>query len=784
MFNFNKKHNPTDKPVVPFDIYVSLVDALYGDRKSLFIGSLAASLAVLLSAVKTENWILLGFALAIAGVAYARSIEMGRYQKVKATVNTAEAMRRWEIRYVVGATTYVALLGIWSFASFLITDDPFVQILSFSVTLAYMIGVFGRNFASNRLVTSQILGAGIPLTAALLAAGGYYYTIFALVVLPFFSALRLISNRLRGTLLDAVIATREVTQLAMRFDTALNNMPHGLCMFDANRRLVVANKRLADLMQIPSGVVIDQMTSRELLTASGIWPPEPAEDTQQVLAEFEQHIAGAASSMHVDMRQGQILSFTSQPMENGGSVVVVEDITERKVAEARINHLARYDALTGLPNRTFFHDELNHVLATQRHKATSAILFVDLDQFKQVNDTLGHPRGDLLLCAVADRLRGLMRKGDLVARFGGDEFVVLLSPIESAADAGEAAQRIVNTLTGKYEVESHQVIIGASVGIALSPRDGTNSDLLLKNADMALYHAKAAGRAGWTFFQPEMDVKAQARRELELDLRSALQNREFELHFQPILNLKTMRVTTCEALIRWRHPKRGLVPPSEFIPVAEDMGLIVEIGEWVLGQACRDCLTWPSDVGVAVNLSPIQFRRGDIADVVAKALKESGLAPERLEVEITESLLLNDVEAGRAALQRLSALGIRISLDDFGTGYSGLSYLHKFPLHKVKIDRSFLGGLRAGDRSLTLLKGVAKLSAALGLTVVVEGIETEEQLAIVAAEDSIHEAQGYLFSMPIPGRNIREFLMATAPRAAQAATPTKMVAGLRRFGGL
>jgi EAL domain-containing protein (putative c-di-GMP-specific phosphodiesterase class I) len=300
---------------------------------------------------------------------------------------------------------------------------------------------------------------------------------------------------------------------------------------------------------------------------------------------------------------------------------------------------------------------------------------------------------------------------------------------------------------------------------------------------MALYHAKANGRAAWSFFQPEMDVKAQARRALELDLRSALSNREFELHFQPLMNLRTMRVTTCEALLRWRHPKRGMVPPSEFIPVAEDMGLIVEIGEWVLGQACRDCLTWPGDVCVAVNLSPVQVKRGDITEVVAKALTESGLPPSRLEVEITESLLLNDIEAGRAALQQLSLLGVRISLDDFGTGYSALSYLHKFPLHKVKIDRSFLGGLRAGDRSLTLLKGVAKLSAALGLTVAVEGIETEEQLSIVAAEESIHEAQGYLFSRPIPGRDIRDFLAAAAPQPAPT-TPAKMVAGIRRFGGL
>jgi diguanylate cyclase (GGDEF)-like protein len=393
-----------------------------------------------------------------------------------------------------------------------------------------------------------------------------------------------------------------------------------------------------------------------------------------------------------------------------------------------------------------------------RWNGPSAVLFVDLDQFKQVNDTLGHPRGDELLRAVAGRLRGLMRRSDIVARFGGDEFVVLQSPAPSSSEAADLAHRIVERLGQPYEIDGHQVVIGASVGIAMAPRDGVSADLLLRNADMALYHAKGQEGGAWRFFEPDMDIKAQARRALELDLRHALQTGAFELYYQPLFNLKTMQVAVCEALIRWRHPTRGMVSPGEFIPVAEDMGLIVEIGDWVLREACRECLNWPAEVRVAVNLSPIQFRRTNIASVVGDALAAARLPANRLEVEITESVLLQDFQAARLALEQLRELGVSISLDDFGTGYSGLSYLHALPLNKVKIDRRFVQGVQAGGRSLTLLRGVARLSSELGMLVAVEGIETEEQLGIIAREEDVDEAQGYLFSVPIPARQIRELL--------------------------
>jgi predicted signal transduction protein with EAL and GGDEF domain len=363
---------------------------------------------------------------------------------------------------------------------------------------------------------------------------------------------------------------------------------------------------------------------------------------------------------------------------------------------------------------------------------------------------------------VADRLRGIVRETDFVARFGGDEFVVLETSARDPEAASILAGRIVEELGEPYDISGHHVIIGASVGISVAPRDGTGADVLLKNADTALYRAKSEGRSVWRFFEPEMDVKARARRSLELDLREAVATGAFEVYYQPLINLKSARITTCEALLRWSHPERGMISPAEFIPIAEEMGLIVDIGNWVLRRACHDCAQWPGEVHVAVNLSPIQFRRGNLMRSINEALAASGLAPNRLEIEITESVLLQDTEVTRAILQQLREFGVRISLDDFGTGYSSLSYLHNFPLHKVKIDRSFLAGVGANTRALPLLRNVARLITELGMSVTMEGVETKEQLDLIVSEGTFDEAQGYLFSPAVRAQEILAFLDVTS----------------------
>jgi len=748
---------------IPAEIYIPLVDALFADVRTLFLGSSAASMAAVLIAWKTGEPILYFCAVAMIVVASLRALDMRAYARLRPSLGTVQAVRRWEQRYIVGAAFYGALLGGSTFLTFYLTEDPFSRLFSFAVTLAYMVGTPGRNFASSRLVAWQIAGEGIPLSAALLYVGGYYYAVFGLVLLPFFVALTFIATRLRRTLLDAVIANRDIGLLAKRFDTALNNMPSGLCMFDAQHRLVVTNIRLIELFGLSS---IDQkgVTAREMVRDCVEAGTILRSEADQFATDMEKKLAATVKTGSTLQKQdGRTLDLTFQPMESGGSVVLVEDITERRAAEARINHLARYDSLTGLPNRMYMREQMEKALAAAGRRQC-AILFVDLDQFKQVNDTLGHPRGDILLRAVADRLRRLVRDSDIVARFGGDEFVVLQTPIGGQEDAASLARRIIASLGETYEVDGHQVVIGASIGIAMSPNDATGVDHLLKIADMALYWAKADQRGIWRFFEPEMDVRAHARRSLELDLRLALTNNAFQVYYQPLYDIKTKKISTCEALLRWPHPSRGMISPGEFIPVAEEMGLIVELGNWVLNEACRVCATWPNDVRVAVNLSSNQFRRGDLIGSVKEAIEAAHLDSNRLEIEITESVLFQDTRATRKALRDLKDLGVRISLDDFGTGYSSLSYLHSLPLNKVKIDRSFLEGLEGSDRSLVLLRGIANLSADLGLSVAVEGIETIEQLALVAAEPSVTEAQGFLFSPAIPAREIEVLLNATPSR--------------------
>jgi diguanylate cyclase (GGDEF)-like protein/PAS domain S-box-containing protein len=434
------------------------------------------------------------------------------------------------------------------------------------------------------------------------------------------------------------------------------------------------------------------------------------------------------------------------------------DITERKRAEARVAYMAHHDALTSLPNRVLLRLRMEEMLARmQRNGLSVAALCVDLDNFKTVNDTLGHPFGDLLLQAVAERLRSLLRDQDTVARLGGDEFAVLQADVTQPEQVSALALRLLKVISEPYNLEGHQVRVGASIGIALAPNDGADADRLLKNADMALYRAKADGKGTFRFFEPDMDARVQARHLLEVELRAALQDGALEIHYQPLIDLATADVTGFEALIRWPHPTRGMIPPAEFIPVAEETGLIAPLGAFVLRQACLDAAAWPRSVKVAINLSPLQFRHGNLLHQVQEALRRSGLAASRLELEITETLLLEKSDHVLATLHALRALGVRISMDDFGTGYSSLSYLRSFPFDKIKIDRSFVHDLSANADSQAIVRAIVSLGSSLGITITAEGVENESDLRKLKAE-GCNEGQGFLFSEARPAREIFQFL--------------------------
>ncbi|MFL6818909.1 MAG: putative bifunctional diguanylate cyclase/phosphodiesterase [Bradyrhizobium sp.] len=751
----------TDQKMSP-SIHTALVGSLFQDPGPMFAGVLCATVAAIMTAVKTGMAWLWPCVLLLIVTGALRALDSRQYRNRHEPLTPEEAVR-WELRYQFGAMLYAAALGLWCIVAVLGSSDAAAHLICISVTLCYIAAGGGRTYGRPWIFHVQMLLACGPLTLALALYGSPYYFGMAVLNVLFFFSLKHISTSLQTIFVRALIAREREAALAGQFDTALNNMPHGLCMFAADGRLAVMNHRFSEMMNLSDDLMHRGASAPDIVAACVSAGALSAASGDMIVSEIENSQARDITTTDPEAASARSFSWTFQPMAGGGTVVLVEDITERKIAEARISHLARYDELTALPNRLNFRDEIERLLAVSNSaERLSALLFIDLDQFKQVNDTLGHPCGDELLCAVADRLRAMLRPEDFVARFGGDEFVVFQQNIKSAEEAASLARRIVEHLSERYQIGNHLVEIGASVGIAMALPD-ISADTLLKNADMALYRAKADGRGTFCFFRDEMAQTVEARRILELDLRKALANEEFELFYQPLVNLKSGRIGTCEALLRWNHPARGTVSPIDIIPVAEDMGLIFDLGRWILRKACMECTKWPEDVSVAINFSPQQFHQRDVLSEVRYALEVSGLPAHRLEIEITESSLLRNTQLTHDLLSQLHAIGVRISLDDFGTGYSSLSYLHNFPLQKVKIDRSFLEGIDS-DRPLTLLRGVARLSADLGMSVVVEGIETNEQLELISADGTVTEAQGYLFSRPVPAVRIRQLLNASHGR--------------------
>ena len=561
---------------------------------------------------------------------------------------------------------------------------------------------------------------------------------------------------------------RDLAAQNERLDAALTNMSQGLCMFGPDEKLVLANNRFAEIYGVPSAEILPGMTTRDLMAVAAQYGKVESVDPEGTLASQRSFIQGRTVGLVVDLlTDGRSIAISHRPMPNGGFVATFEDITQRLRAEERIKYLAHYDALTDLPNRVSFYERTEAILAHLRRDESVAILSLDLDHFKNVNDTLGHPVGDFLLKQAADRMRNCVRGEDFVARLGGDEFAVVQVPSAEPPNIPALASRLIEFVGAPYEIDGRQVVVGLSVGIALAPADGEHPDVIMKNADLALYRAKADGGGTYRFFEAEMDARMQARRVLELELRRAVVNFEFELHYQPVVDVKSGRITSCEALIRWHHPERGMIPPLEFIPVAEETGLIVPIGEWVLTTACAEAARWPKDVTIAVNLSPAQFKSRNLVQAVKNALANSDLPARRLELEITELVLLQESDGAFVILHQLRDLGIRIAMDDFGTGYSSLGYLRSFPFDKIKIDKSFIQDLPGKEDSVAIVRAVVGLSSSLGITTTAEGVETKEQLAGLTSE-GCDEFQGFLFSKPRSAADVEKLLRESVRRVGGA----------------
>jgi len=579
-------------------------------------------------------------------------------------------------------------------------------------------------------------------TRFLIAAAGLSVLVIAVMM---FLVIRKLSRQHR-------LSEQRLVLEKQRLDTAVNNMTQGLLLFDASQRLVVCNQRYLDMYGLSAEVVKPGCSFHDVIAhreATGSFVGDVDAYCFRVLSEI-----ALRQAMTIGTPDGRSIQVVNQPLADGGWVATHEDITERTRAEARITHLAHYDALTDLPNRTLFHERLKLELGRIVPGDQLAVHYIDIDEFKSVNDSLGHLIGDELLKSVAASLSRCISESDFVARLGGDEFAIVQTAVRTAADVIGLVDRVFDAIRQPCECLGHQMTTDASIGIALAPEHGIALDQILKNADLAMYAAKSAGRRTYRFFQPDMDAQARARRILELELRQAIADEALEVYYQPCVSLADNRITGCEALVRWRHPERGMISPAEFIPIAEETGLINQLGEWVLKTACAEAATWPDDIRVAVNVSPVQFRPGTLALKIVAALDASGLPASRLELEITEAVLIRDDDDALRILHQLRGIGVRIALDDFGTGYSSLSYLQRFPFDKIKIDRCFVTDIAEPGGSACIVRAVVAIAAERNMTTIAEGIETPQQRDVLRALGCA-EMQGYLFSPPKPAAEIR-----------------------------
>ncbi|HLW91753.1 MAG TPA: EAL domain-containing protein, partial [Roseiarcus sp.] len=675
-----------------------------------------------------------------------------------------------EFNYVVGATIFIGLLGLWTMAVFWKTEDGFSRLLSTMTTTSCVFGIWTRSLAINKNGTNaQLLASFATLSAAFWIAGGLYPLLIATVLIPLFGFIKISSTKLRDTFRGEIVARREAGMLATQLDTALNNMSHGLCMVDQEGRVIVANEQVLRIFGLTAADVqvgADMRAILRMLVRNDLVSRSEVDRLSQEL-----FFGGEQTDLIVpiETKDRRAIEVTIHRMKDEGAVIVIQDVTERRNAERAIDRMARFDAVTELPNRRCFEEQLAITLkACRQAQDKVTVLFLDLDDFKQVNDSLGHARGDKLLAAIAERLQAIVRPSDLVARWGGDEFAILQRPVNDEQQTAALAEEIVREVSRPVFIDGYEVIVGVSIGSSSAPQDGATPDVILSNADMALYAAKGDGRGKWRAFEKSMDAKIQIRRLIELDLRAAVANESIEVYYQPIISVATRKIVSFEALSRWNHPVRGRMSPGEFIPIVEELGLMEELGASVLRRACLACASWPDDISVSVNLSSSQFRGGKVEQAVLDALTAANLAPERLELEITESILLEDRAATRNELESLRQRGVRISLDDFGTGYSSLSYLLTFPLDRIKIDRSFTIGLGVHERASILVESVALMSGRLGMSVLVEGVETEAQFRFIQGLGTISEAQGFLFSAAVPEQEARKMIDRKARQDAAA----------------
>lgn len=736
------------------EIYIPFVESLYANRSVVVFGFLAQAVFSICIAESTGNNLFYGFAGLAVVIGLCRVVDSYLFDRAKPDRASARISRHWEMRYMIGGGAAALLIGSLNYMS-IREHDSFAEVAAMTLTMATMVTIVGKNFASQRIVNLLSFLLLVPIFIALVQVGDWKYSFGAILLVPFFLIVNSMARYVREFLKEAVLRRLEVKQIADRLDVALNNMPQGLVMFDNDGKALVINNRAVEMLRAPSAEALTGRTLRTILRFcrfKKVVPDGLLDDIENRLtAMFEEK---DSRKFLLKTHEGSTVEFTGRKAGLNGGVLIFEDVSERVEAEEKIHRMARFDALSGLPNRTYFKDLVRSIIQKTSLESYSAFFVIDIDDFKHVNDSLGHPVGDELLCRFADRINLIAGADTCFSRFGGDEFVGLLTGFETATDAEKAAREMLLALAGTYEVGSQSLSVTISSGIVINRSHAFDMQQMMIKADLALYESKARGKGISTLFADAMDERYQKRQRLKADLKKAIRDRQLNVFYQPIIRAGTMRIAACEALCRWDHPELGPISPGIFIPLAEETGSITELTRFMLERACEDCKTWEGDVSVSVNLSAVDFRGSQIGEMVRSALSRSRLDASRLEVEVTESAILEDQYTASSMLAELKKSGIRIALDDFGTGYSSLSYLHNLPLDKVKIDQSFVRDIVTSDRSLKLVSGVTQLAHELGLIVTVEGIETLEQFERLKAHAHIDLAQGFLFGAVLSSRGI------------------------------
>ncbi len=756
---------------VPIEISAVLIDDLYSALASFAVGAVGAVLVGAIAAWHTGNpWF--NFLTAVtAAVATARAVLTVAYYRNKSSIlGDGPTLRRWERRYAVGALAHGACFGSMCLVGFVFTGDPLCHLLLGASAAGFTAGATARNSSRPWIAIAMVSLILVPMAAGFALRSGLIYMALLGFTCAYYLATVELALYLGANRLRLLLATGEKAELArslaeqnFRFDTALANMSHGLCMFDSAHRLVVWNRRFCEIYKIAPEALSPGITIRnliELIAAGGNYPDQTVNHlVAEIAARMESGTLTHSSRLLPD---GRFIALSYQPVSGGGTVVIFEDVTEREKAEERARFLATHDDLTGLPNRSVFAEAVNDaVKAGHRYGHEFAVMFMDLDRFKNINDTLGHAAGDFLLIETARRLKECVRKSDVIARIGGDEFVIMLREVSDQSQVATVARKLLAAVVEPLTVHGHECRITASIGISMFPTDALDEESLIKNADAAMYLAKEDGRNGFRFHFQDITTQSIERLTLEASLRGALERSQLLLHYQPKQDLRHGGISGVEALLRWQHPDLGLLPPSRFIPLAEETGLIVPIGKWVIETACAQNMAWQRQglpaLRIAVNLSPRQFADPGLLGDIDAALDNSGMAAELLELEITESMVMQNVERAMRVLKAIKGLGVMLAIDDFGTGYSSMSLLKKFPIDVLKIDRSFVREISNNSEDQAIADAIIALGRALDLTIVAEGVETPEQEAFLRAHHC-DQIQGYLVSKPVPADEFAAFM--------------------------